>query len=171
MNADQANDPVWAPVTVTAAPTYEQHLDAAGYGDTARQQYIDEAGEESGYAECMWDEMIIPAAEAAGEIPTWPVEPVSPVEQAGWAARQQAMRTYWEQHPVEHGGYDPLSNTNTPDTEARFNTIVDQMSTQILHDVGIELAETIEQDGTWGESTVEELYAQRGKAPDDEIEI
>lgn len=170
MSADQTEDP-WAPVTVTDTPTYEQHLDAAGYGDAQRQRYIDESGQDPEYAECMWDEMVVPAAEASGEIPARPVEPVSPVVQAGWAARQQAMRTYWEQNPVEQGGYDPLSNTNEPGAEDRFNTVVDQISTQILQDVGVVLAESIEQSGTWGDNTVDDLYAQRHATPDDEPEI
>ncbi|WP_327299923.1 hypothetical protein [Streptomyces sp. NBC_01197] len=171
MSTDQSNDP-WAPATVTDAPTYEQQLDAAGYGDAQRQRYIEESGQDPEYAECMWDEMVVPAAEASGEIPAAPAEPVSPAERAGWAARDQALRMYWEQNPVEQGGYDPLSsNNNQPGVEERFNIVVDQMSTQILQDVGIPLAESIEQSGTWSDNTVDELYAQRHAAPDDEHEI
>ncbi|MFF0142664.1 hypothetical protein ACFYRN_40305 [Streptomyces sp. NPDC005227] len=170
MSTDPIDDP-WAPVTVTAAPTYEQELNAAGYGDTQRQRYIEESGQDPEYAESMWDEMVIPAAEASGEIPARPVEPVSPAVQAQWAARQQAMRTYWEQNPVEHGGYDPLSNTNEPGAEDRFNGVVDQLSTQILQDIGPALTESIEQAGTWGDHTVDELYSRRPAAQDDEPEI
>ncbi|WP_331758190.1 hypothetical protein [[Kitasatospora] papulosa] len=170
MSADQIDDP-WASVTVTAAPTYEQQLDAAGYGDTARQRYIDESGHDPEYAECTWDEMIVPAAEASGEIPAQPTEPVSPAVRAEWVARGQAMRAYWEQNPVEQGGYDPLSNTNPPGAEAQFHTIVDQTTTQIMQDVGVELTESIEQMGTHGDNAVDELYGQCQAVPDDEPEI
>ncbi|MFJ2922901.1 hypothetical protein [Streptomyces sp. NPDC087307] len=86
----QAADDIWAPVTVSAEPAgykgqladYEWRLEAAGHGATQRQRYIESFGEDAEYAACQWDEMIVPAAEAAGVIPARPVEPLSPAEQA-----------------------------------------------------------------------------------------
>ncbi|MCQ4045826.1 hypothetical protein ACFOSC_27890 [Streptantibioticus rubrisoli] len=142
---------------------YDRTLDAAGYGSQQREQYIADSAEDPEYAACQWDEMIVTAAEAAGEIPARPVEPSSPVEQAQDAARQHAMTEYWHQHPVEQGGWDPFSND--PEKEQHFTAFVSARSTQILQDIGVELADRIETAGTWGENTVAEVY-QATTAPE-----
>ncbi|MGX1759918.1 hypothetical protein ACWIG5_23925 [Streptomyces lydicus] len=83
-----ADDP-WTPAPVPPKPAdYERDLDAAGYGDTQRQRYILEFGDDDEYAACQWDEMIVPAAEAAGIIPARPIEPVTPAEEARETARR-----------------------------------------------------------------------------------
>ncbi|MFF4607794.1 hypothetical protein ACFY12_34275 [Streptomyces sp. NPDC001339] len=163
-------DDLWAPVTVsTAEPetyegqlaAYEQDVDAAGYGETQRQRYIEGSGQDAEYAACQWDEMIVPAAEAAGIIPARPIEPVSPAEQAREAARSHAMGEYWQQRPVEQGGWDPLTS-NDPAKEAEFQRFVEERSTRILQEVGPDLAERIERNpDSWGLNTVTELYAER----------
>lgn len=185
MNGEKPQLPtedIWAPVTVPATePTtyegqlaaYEQDLDAAGYGGVQRQRYIEGSGEDAEYAACQWDEMIVPGAEAAGIIPARPVEPVSPVEQAREAARSHAMGEYWQQHPVEEGGWDPLTS-NDPAKEAEFKQFVEDRSVTILQEVGPDLAERIEHSEDWGLNTVAELYAERDAAepePDDGTDI
>ncbi|MFJ8957321.1 hypothetical protein ACIRO1_45250 [Streptomyces sp. NPDC102381] len=136
-----ADDP-WAPVTVSAdepttygdrmavyqgeLTTYERGLESAGYGDSQRQRYIEGSGEDPEYAACQWDEMIVPAAEAAGIIPTRPSEPVSPAEEARAAARAE----YWQQHPDD--GWDPWDND--PAKEAEFKTFVDSRTEQLLQE-------------------------------------
>ncbi|MGW6605144.1 hypothetical protein [Streptomyces sp. NPDC055036] len=167
----QTADGLWAPVTVSATePTtyegqvaaYERDLDAAGYGDSQRQRYIEGSGEDAEYAACEWDEMIVPAAEAAGAIPARPVEPVSPADQARDAARSHARGEYWQQN--QQDGWDPL--TNDPAKEAEFNAFVEDRSTRILQEVGPDLADRIERSGTWGQNIVTELYAERADETD-----
>ena len=51
------------------AAEYAQALEDAGYGDTHRQQYIANSNEDPDYAACNYDELIVPAAVAAGIIP------------------------------------------------------------------------------------------------------
>ncbi|KAB7833557.1 hypothetical protein [Streptomyces mobaraensis] len=117
----------------TSAPSpYEQQLTAAGYGDGQRQHYIEQSGQDPEYAACVWDEQIMLAAEAAGEIPARPVEPLTPAEQAENAARSQAMREYWQQYPEDQGGWDPLSNDNDDATKAQFDTFVSERTQQLL---------------------------------------
>ena len=174
----QAADDIWAPVTVTAEPTgyeaqvadYERDLDAAGYGDTQRQRYIEGSGEDAEYAACQWDEMIVPAAEAAGILPARPVEPISPAEQARDAARSHASDEYYKQHPDD--AWEPWDND--PAKEAEYKAFVEARTMAILQEVGPDLAERIERAGDWGRDTVADLYAEREAAepaPDDEPDI
>ncbi|MFD3907866.1 hypothetical protein ACFXOL_10845 [Streptomyces californicus] len=174
----QQADDIWAPVTVTAEPTghegqaadYERTLEAAGYGDTQRQRYIEDSGQDPEYAACQWDEMVVPGAEAAGIIPARPVEPLSPAEQARDAARAHASSEYYQQHG--DGAWEPWDND--PAKEAEYNAFVDSRTTTILQEVGPDLAERIEHSGEWGKDTVADLYAERTApepVPDDGPDI
>ncbi|MFJ2406642.1 hypothetical protein ACIOUE_35685 [Streptomyces xanthochromogenes] len=174
-NGEKPQQPtdIWTPVTVPSDPAgyadqfadYERNLEAAGYGDTQRQRYLDESGDPE-YAACQWDEMILPGAEAAGIIPARPVEPLSPVEQARDAARAHASSEYYQQHPDD--AWEPWDNNPAKETE--YKTFVATRTTAILQEVGPDLAERIERAGTWEKNTVGELYAQRSAAPDHEPE-
>ncbi|MFF5808240.1 hypothetical protein [Streptomyces sp. NPDC012746] len=115
-----------------AATEYERQLTAAGFGAADRQQYIQGSGQPHGYAACLWDEFIVPGAEAAGLIPTRPTQLTSPAEQALIEARRQARLIYWEQYPEDRGGYDPLSNHNAPGVEAHFAAFVEDLAAQML---------------------------------------
>jgi len=94
-------------------PSHDQRLTAAGYGAAQRRRYIAESGQDPEYAACQWDDMIVPAAEAAGEIPANP-NPYTPAEQAILDAHRVARDEFWAQHPE----YDPLSNS--PKNQALF---------------------------------------------------
>lgn len=110
----EPTDP-WAPVTVSAdavaehqqlQDAYEQTLTAAGYGADQRERYIAESGEDPEYAACVWDEEIVPAAQAAGVLPENPA-PFGPAERATLDARDAAISQFWEAHPE----YDVFSNS------------------------------------------------------------
>ncbi|GGN47048.1 hypothetical protein [Streptomyces fuscichromogenes] len=119
MNEEQHQQPEphdpWAPVTVSADAVaehqqlheaYEQTLTAAGYGTDQRARYIAESGEDPEYAACVWDEEIVPAAQAAGVLPENPA-PFDPAERATLDARDAAISQFWEAHPE----YDVFSNS------------------------------------------------------------
>ncbi|WP_105974717.1 hypothetical protein [Streptomyces geranii] len=110
----------WAPVTVSADDVadheqlhdaYQQTLTAAGYGEDQRARYITESGMDPEYAACVWDEEIMPAAEAAGAIPANP-SPFDPAERATLDARDAAVDEFWRRHPE----YDVFSNSEANQT-------------------------------------------------------
>ncbi|MEU3084074.1 hypothetical protein ABZ697_27645 [Streptomyces albidoflavus] len=138
-NAEQqrTEDP-WAPVTVPADQSaydqqqaaYKRQLTAAGYGAEQRARYIEESGQDPEYAASVWDEQVVPAAEAAGIIPENP-NPFSPAEEATHAARDAAVSQFWEQHPE----YDVFSNS--PENQALFRQAMehgDQKAREVLGD-------------------------------------
>lgn len=62
----------WTPPPATPEPplsAYDQALAAAGFGPADRARFIAEHGTSTEYAACVWDEELVPAAEAAGTIP------------------------------------------------------------------------------------------------------
>ncbi|MFF4828210.1 hypothetical protein ACFY20_35595 [Streptomyces sp. NPDC001312] len=144
MNGEKQNgEDLWAPVTVpTDQPTaydqqqadYQQKRTAAGYGEEQRARYIEESGQDSEYAECVWDEQVVAAAEAAGIIPENP-SPFSPAEEATHAARDAAISEFWKQHPE----YDVFSNS--PENQALFRQAMEHGDQKAREALGNEVAE------------------------------
>ncbi|MCX4885994.1 hypothetical protein [Streptomyces sp. NBC_00847] len=134
----EPSDP-WAPVTVSGdevaehtqlQDAYQQTLTAAGYGEDQRERYIRESGQDPEYAACVWDEEVMPAAEAAGAIPERP-SPFDPVERATLDARDAAVDEFWKAHPE----YDVWSNS--PENQALFRQAMehgDQRAREVLGD-------------------------------------
>lgn len=122
-----------APAARTSAS--DEQLAAAGYGDTARQHYIDHSGQDPEYAACTWDELIIPAAEAAGEIPE-----TSHFDEAGRAtmdALAEAGQIVWASNH-----HDPFDNSPAGQMAFRqYQQQVNQRAREILDAKGIEPAE------------------------------
>ncbi|MFD5565542.1 hypothetical protein [Kitasatospora griseola] len=85
---------------------HERRVAANGYGPDARARFIAEHGDPE-LAELEWDEQILPAAEASGELPYRPIEPLSPREQAEQEARIRICRELAE---------DPSYDVWTPET-------------------------------------------------------
>lgn len=103
-------DDPWATSTVPAPATpqqaYEEALDAAGYGPAARARYIADATDPE-YAECEWDNNVIPAAEAAGILPEPPpYEPTVEEQVREWCNRAAAR-----QFDAAHGDPAPWDLT------------------------------------------------------------
>lgn len=100
------------PWTGTPAPQpsarqrYEQALEAAGYGTAARARYIEDAAD-SEYAECEWDNNVIPAAEAAGTLPEPPPYEPTVEEQV----REWCRRAAYRQFDAAHGDPAPWDLT------------------------------------------------------------
>lgn len=132
------------PPSDTTVAEYERALEDAGYGDAQRQQYIEGSGDAE-YAACQWDEMVVPAAEAAGVIPARPVEPITPAEQASQDARARASSEYWQQHPVEQGGWDPLGDPD-PVKEGEFQKFVEDRVSAILREPAPEIERDLDDD-------------------------
>ncbi|MFF4285665.1 hypothetical protein ACFY0R_10095 [Streptomyces sp. NPDC001633] len=105
-----ATDDPWATSTVPAATApwevYEDALDAAGYGAAARARYIASAADPE-YAECEWDNNVIPAAEAAGIIPEPPSYEPTVEEQV----REWCSRAAGRQFDATHGAPAPWDLT------------------------------------------------------------
>lgn len=142
----------------------EQQLTDAGYGDDRRQRYIDESGQDPEYAACVWDEQIIPAAVAAGEIPEQPY-PFSAAELARHAASSTAVTEFSQQHP-EHDPFD-----NDPASQQAFQQFVNARKEEIMREIGPALADRIEQaGGSWTQSTVAEVYTAHADR-DEEIDL
>lgn len=126
-------DDPWA--TTTPAPTftpwqaYEQALSAAGYGDEARRRYIAESGDQE-YAECEWDNNIVPAAEAAGLIPEPPPYEPTVEEQV----REWCSRAAGRQFDAAHGNPAPWDLTQQ-DADA-----IDALAQRLAADHGEALA-------------------------------
>ncbi|MEU5008480.1 hypothetical protein ACFWW5_21065 [Streptomyces albidoflavus] len=103
-------DDPWAPCAIPAPATpqqsYEKALDAAGYGAAARARYIAEAADPE-YAECEWDNNIVPAAEAAGIIPEPPAYELTVEEQV----REWCHRAASRQFDATHGDPAPWDLT------------------------------------------------------------
>lgn len=81
----------WTPPPAPPEPPlseYEQALADAGYGPADRARFIAEYGTHPEYAACVWDEELVPAAEAAGTIPQRTV-PEADMEEAvrRWCGR------------------------------------------------------------------------------------
>ncbi len=70
---------------------YQRRMDNSGLGEADRERYITGTVDPRAAA-LVWDEQIIPAAEAAGDLPQAPIEPLSPREQAQQAARTEVYR-------------------------------------------------------------------------------
>lgn len=133
-----AEDP-WAPVTVSDTAVtehqqlqdaYQQTLTAAGYGEDQRERYIRESGLDPEHAACVWDEEVMPAAEAAGAIPENPGY-FDPIERATLDARDAALDEFWKQHPE----YDVFSNS--PENQELFRQAMshgDQRAREVLGD-------------------------------------
>ncbi|MCX4462413.1 hypothetical protein OOK58_59075 [Streptomyces sp. NBC_01728] len=146
MNGEQdhqqsaSSDP-WAPVTVSAdevtehqqlQDAYQQTLRAAGYGSEQRERYIEDSGLDPEYAACVWDEEVLPAAEAAGAIPESPGY-FDPAERATLDVRSAAVDEFWAQHP--ESDYDVFSNS--PENQQWFKqamTYGDEKARQVLGD-------------------------------------
>ncbi|WP_018569635.1 hypothetical protein [Streptomyces sp. PsTaAH-124] len=90
------------PAPPTPWQAYEAALDAAGYGAAARARYIRAAADPE-YAECEWDNMVIPAAEAAGAIPKPPPYEQTVEEQV----REWCNRAAYRQFELNHPGAAP----------------------------------------------------------------
>jgi hypothetical protein len=138
----EPSDP-WAPVTVSAdavvehqqtQDAYQQTLTAAGYGEDQRERYIRESGQDPEYAACVWDEEVMPAAEAAGAIPESP-SCFDPVERATLDARDAAVDEFWKQHPE----YDVFSNS--PENQALFRQAMDHGDQRAREVLGAQVAE------------------------------
>lgn len=134
---------LWAPVTVSAEAVadheqlhdaYQQTLTAAGYGEDQRERYIKESGLDPEYAACVWDEEVMPAAEAAGAIPASP-SPFDPVERATLDARSAAVDEYMQQHPE----YDVFSNSQ--ENQALFRQAMDYADQRAREVLGGQVAE------------------------------
>ncbi|MEU0032008.1 hypothetical protein [Streptomyces sp. NPDC006335] len=141
-NEQPATDP-WVPVTVSAEESeqhpqmlaaYEQTLTAAGYGEDQRERYIQQSGLDPEEAALVWDNEIVPAAEAADAIPEHPGY-FDPVERATLDARDAAIDEFWKQHPE----YDVWSNS--PENQALFRQAMgygDAKAREVLGDQAAE---------------------------------
>ncbi|MBV9025211.1 MAG: hypothetical protein JO362_15790 [Streptomycetaceae bacterium] len=111
---------------------YERTLTAAGYGPEARHRYITESADPE-YAECEWDNNVIPAAEAAGIIPEPPQpEPTLDEFVHHWAQRA-AHREFFDANPA----YSPFDRAMTPAEKEQ----VDRRTDELVRDRGKALAE------------------------------
>ncbi|WP_071330926.1 hypothetical protein [Streptomyces sampsonii] len=161
----QRTEDPWAPVTVPADQSaydqqqaaHQRQLTAAGYGAEQRARYIEESVQAPEYAASVWDEQVIPAAEAAGTIPENP-NPFSPAEKATHAARDAAISQFWEQHPE----YDVFSNS--PENQALFRQAMDHGDQKAREVLGDKVAEHMLSRPR--ESTVE-----RDREVDEEIDL
>ncbi|MCU4750296.1 hypothetical protein [Streptomyces sp. G-5] len=114
---------------MTTPQQYDQQLTAAGYGLDARQRYIDDAPDPE-YAECHWDNTIVPAAEASGEIPEPPV-----MHSVGddLADRQNmAQRKASEEWYARHPGLAPWDMTT--EQNQQYDEFTTRRMQQILHE-------------------------------------
>ncbi|NDL57004.1 hypothetical protein [Phytoactinopolyspora mesophila] len=102
---------------------YEQELERAGYGEAARRSYI-EAGDPD-FNEAEWDENIIPAAEASGELPERPMRPLHPYEQITIDAGHEAMGESLREHPTR-GLFDM-----TPEQARQHSEHIDRRTSEI----------------------------------------
>ncbi|MFI7352088.1 hypothetical protein ACIBSR_38280 [Streptomyces sp. NPDC049936] len=161
----QKSEDLWAPVTVPAdQPAYDQQqaahqrqLTAAGYGDEQRARYIEESGQDPEHAACVWDEQIVPAAEAAGIIPGNP-NPFSPAEEATHAARDAAINEFWTRHPE----YDVFSNS--PENQELFRQAMEHGDQKAREVLGDGVAEHML-------STPQESTEEPGREVDEEIDL
>ncbi|MFI1734916.1 hypothetical protein ACH40E_38035 [Streptomyces acidicola] len=135
----------WAPVTISATEVaehqqlrnaYEQTLNAAGYGPDQRERYINESGHDPEYAACVWDEEILPAAEAAGAIPEHPSY-FDPAERATLDVRNAAIDEFWKQHP--QSDYDVFNNSE--ESQRWFKQAMTYGDTKAREALGDQVAE------------------------------
>lgn len=135
----------WAPVTVSAEAiteheqlqdAYQQTLTAAGYGEDQRERYIAQSGLDPEHAACVWDEEIVPAAEAAGVIPENPGY-FGPAERATMDARDAAVDEFWKQHPE----YDVFSNA--PEHQSLFRQAMEYGDAKAREALGDQVAENV----------------------------
>lgn len=112
---------------------YEKQLERAGYGPDAREQFINAASDPAARAE-EWDNEVIPAAAAAGEIPEdEPVPPRTPAQEARDEALTRASEDYYEQHP---DGWEPWEAD--PEREAEYQAFVDARAAELMAEAGYE---------------------------------
>lgn len=133
----------WAPVTVSAKAiaehdqiqdSYQQMLTAAGYGTDQRDRYIEQSGLDPDHAACVWDEEIVPAAEAAGTIPGNP-DPFGPAERQTLNTRNAALDEFWKQHPE----YDVFSNA--PEHQELFRQAMEYGDARARQVLGSQVAD------------------------------
>ncbi|MFF3697407.1 hypothetical protein [Streptomyces sp. NPDC002221] len=114
-------DVLWATSTVPAPATprqaYEDALDAAGFGAAARARYIADAADPE-YAECEWDNNVVPAAEAVGLITEPPPYEPTVEEQV----REWCHRAACRQFDAAHGDPAPWDLTQQDVDAIRADT-------------------------------------------------
>ena len=125
-------------MSTDAPDDYGQQLARAGYGPEARQQYVTTGPGDAEYNAQVWDNLIIPAAVAAGEIG----QDQGIYAAEDWArldARQHALGEWLHEHPE----YDPLDNSAAAQDEFRQAlAFVERRSRTLLQD---QHAETVQQ--------------------------
>lgn len=140
-------DDPWASSTpvppLTPLQEYERELEEAGYGPTARARYIAESGDPE-YAECEWDNNVIPAAEAAGIIPEPPlVEPPLDEQVRVWCHRATIR-----QFDAAHGNPAPW------DLSELDMEVIKAESERLVVERGEELAAFLQANPRTGEEPV-----------------
>ncbi|MEY9961528.1 hypothetical protein [Streptacidiphilus sp. MAP5-52] len=105
---------------------YQQQLYSAGFGASDRAAYIGGSFEDPEYAALQWDENLLSQAEAAGQIPPRPMEPLSPREELTYEVRDQVHRELFER------GYDPFERNLTDEERAWEEARVEELVAQRL---------------------------------------
>ncbi|PJN21153.1 hypothetical protein [Kitasatospora sp. CB02891] len=142
---------------------HERKLAASSYGPDARARYIAEHGDPE-IAELEWDEQILPAAEASGELPYRPVEPLSPREQAEQEAR---TRTYREL--AEDPSYDVWA-PETSETREYRQSRIEALTEELLPEFEAAEAALVEAEAVQAGFT-QAMAEPDGLALDDEWEL